>query len=121
MTKSMMIKQTIQLIGVTYKEFLRNPGIIFWAVLFPILMAWGLGLAFTNQNQLVKNAAWIKNAQGSTVLDSSEDKMVVGNELLGFTTYRLIESTEERSPATDEARQGGYYSRRVKWHPGLSV
>ena len=34
-----------QLIGVHFKTFLREPAILFWAVLFPILMAWILGIA----------------------------------------------------------------------------
>jgi len=91
-----MIKQTAQLVSVIFKEFLRNPGIIFWAVFFPILMAWGLGLAFTKQDQLIRNVAWVKNQNNTTVLSESTVKqgdqvnIMAGSENAGLTTYRLI-------------------------------
>lgn len=91
-----MIKQTIHLIGVIYKEFLRNPGIIFWAILFPVMMAWGLGLAFTNQEQLIKNAAWI-TSKDSVLGEVRDNQILLGNKDVGFTTYRLIESTKEEA------------------------
>lgn len=90
-----MIRQTLHLIGVIYKEFLRNPGIIFWAVLFPVLMAWGLGLAFTNEEQLIKNAAWIEGS--TTTLELVDDKMVLGSEELGYTTYRMLKADAEQA------------------------
>jgi ABC-2 type transport system permease protein len=43
-----------QLILVHFKTFVREPAIIFWAVLFPILMAWVLGLAFSNQGEITR-------------------------------------------------------------------
>ncbi len=93
-----MLKQTIHLIGVIFKEFLRNPGIIFWSIFFPILMAWGLGLAFTNKDQLIKNAAWIRNDEGATVLvDVADEQILLGNKDVGVTTYRLILSNNEEA------------------------
>jgi len=53
----MMQHQFIQLVSVQFKEFFREPGILFWAMAFPILMAWGLGLAFTEKGALVKKVA----------------------------------------------------------------
>ncbi len=45
-----MIRQLIILSLVSIKEFVREPGTIFWALLFPILMAGALGLAFSRSD-----------------------------------------------------------------------
>jgi ABC-2 type transport system permease protein len=37
---------------VHFRTFVREPAILFWAVLFPILMAWVLGIAFSNQGDI---------------------------------------------------------------------
>jgi ABC-2 type transport system permease protein len=43
-----------QLILVHFKTFFREPAILFWAILFPILMAWVLGIAFSNKRETLK-------------------------------------------------------------------
>ncbi|MBX9852055.1 MAG: ABC transporter permease [Cytophagaceae bacterium] len=40
-----------QIIVIQFKSFFREPAILFWAVLFPILMAWVLGIAFTEKGE----------------------------------------------------------------------
>ena len=91
-----MIKQTIQLISAIFKEFLRNPGIIFWSILFPILMAWGLGLAFTKQDQLIRSVAWVQDSDNKTLLTNEELEIgehltiVAGSKDAGITNYRMI-------------------------------
>jgi ABC-type multidrug transport system permease subunit len=52
-------KQLIQLFLVNLKEFYREPGIIFWGLLFPILTSWGLGIAFTQNREQVRKIAAI--------------------------------------------------------------
>lgn len=39
----------IELVKTHARAFFREPGVIFWAILFPVLMAWVLGLAFQEQ------------------------------------------------------------------------
>jgi ABC-type multidrug transport system permease subunit len=98
-----MIKQTTQLISVIFKEFLRNPGIIFWSILFPILMAWGLGLAFTKQDQLIRNVAWVQSIESKSVLRSDAVEngesltIVAGGENAGITNYRMIPVSMEEA------------------------
>jgi ABC-type multidrug transport system permease subunit len=48
-----------QLITINYKEFIREPGIIFWSIVFPVLMAWVLGVAFTKRGELVQTIALV--------------------------------------------------------------
>ena len=47
-----MNKTTLYLSSLHLKEFVRQPEVLFWALLFPILIAWALGLAFSNQDQI---------------------------------------------------------------------
>jgi ABC-type multidrug transport system permease subunit len=39
----------VQLIGVRFREFVREPEALFWVFVFPLLLAGGLGLAFRNR------------------------------------------------------------------------
>jgi len=93
-----MFRQTTQLISVTFKEFFRNPGIIFWSLFFPVMMAWGLGIAFTKQDALIRNVAWIKNEslESAVAQHLNESKRIVaGNEKSGIVNYQMIESSWE--------------------------
>ncbi len=98
-----MARQVIQLVGVIYKEFLRNPGIIFWSIFFPLLMAWGLGIAFTKQDQLIRNAAWIQNQKGTSVFSGEKADsdgvvtVIAGNDAIGHSTYKLIPVTHDEA------------------------
>ena len=101
----MIRNQLLQHISLEFKEFFREPGIIFWAILFPILMAWGLGIAFTQKGTLVKNVALVE-LEGSAghllaLKNISEPKLDVnlnappnwsvklGSEKVGYTTYNF--------------------------------
>jgi ABC-2 type transport system permease protein len=103
----MMRKPIIQLILINYREFIREPGIVFWSVIFPVLMSWVLGVAFSNRGGLPQTIALIetpteKNMQlyaflsdATPVLsanDSSiaEYRKTIANSKLGNTTYRFI-------------------------------
>jgi ABC-2 type transport system permease protein len=39
------------------KEILREPGVLFWGIIFPILMSLGLGIAFTETQDIERNIA----------------------------------------------------------------
>ncbi len=95
-----MLNQTTQLISVTFKEFYRNPGVIFWSLLFPVLMAWGLGIAFTKQDKLIRNVAWVRNAATEGVISQWADasgRLIAGNDKTGKVTYQLIETGWENA------------------------
>jgi ABC-2 type transport system permease protein len=73
-----MNNSLFQLVALQFKNFFREPAIIFWAVIFPILMAWVLGIAFTNKGEAKKTVAvvgniterhlaWLKPDSGNTV------------------------------------------------------
>ncbi|MFL5727907.1 MAG: ABC transporter permease [Cytophagaceae bacterium] len=73
-----MNKSLVQLVSLQFKIFFREPAIIFWAVIFPILMAWVLGVAFSNKGEMKKtvavagtisekSVAWLKPDSANTV------------------------------------------------------
>jgi ABC-type multidrug transport system permease subunit len=49
------------LITVQFKEYFREPAILFWSFAFPIAMAWVLGIAFTSKTEITKTVAVIQN------------------------------------------------------------
>lgn len=98
----------IQLILIHIREFVREPGIIFWSIIFPIAMAWVLGIAFSKQSELVQQVVFIENIQNPYLpfrefLDGSNqtikeiyDKNVtcfektLATDKIGKTSYRFI-------------------------------
>ncbi len=85
------MQQLIQMILVQIREFYRNPGILFWTLGFPILMAWGLGIAFTKQGEPVKHVAWVKENSSSVVMSNfigaDLNHKKIGNDKSGYTDY----------------------------------
>jgi ABC-type multidrug transport system permease subunit len=94
-----MIQQILQLVLAQFKEFIREPGVIFWAVLFPILMAWGLGIAFTTTSKTVRNVAVVgmENEQSDALqrhisalnTEGGQPLLELGSEKMGITEYRF--------------------------------
>jgi ABC-type multidrug transport system permease subunit len=58
-------KQLWQLISALFLEIIREPGVLFWGILFPILMSLGLGLAFTKKTDVIRKVAIINNSEKS--------------------------------------------------------
>ncbi len=99
-----MNNQLLQLIIIQFKEFLRAPGIIFWGILFPVLMAWGLGIAFTKKPSTIRNLAIVgelkedghvekfteKNDVRKLQNEQSGFEYTIKNDKLGNTTFRFI-------------------------------
>lgn len=61
MNKPFDFPQLVQLISAHFKEIIREPAVIFWGIIFPILMALGLGVAFTRQADIVRHVAVIED------------------------------------------------------------
>jgi ABC-type multidrug transport system permease subunit len=68
--------QLYRLIVAHFIEIVREPGVLFWGILFPLLMAWGLGIAFTQKHDEIHKIAIVRYSD--TVHDSGKLK------LLGF-------------------------------------
>jgi ABC-2 type transport system permease protein len=52
-------KQLIQLTLAYFRQIIREPGVLFWGIAFPILMSLGLGIAFTKKADIFRDVAWI--------------------------------------------------------------
>lgn len=80
MNSILRIKQLWQLIIAQFREITREPGVLFWGIIFPILMSVGLGLAFTKKSDVTRKIALISDSgvyNNSTVksfLDSRCEK-----------------------------------------------
>src|SRR5665647_354706 len=61
MNRWIRFKQLWQLISALFLEIIREPGVLFWGILFPILMSLGLGLAFTKKADVIRKVAIINN------------------------------------------------------------
>jgi ABC-type multidrug transport system permease subunit len=97
----------IQLILVQIRDFYREPAVLFWSFLFPVLMAWGLGIAFNKKPEVTKTIAvvlevkqsievfekQIAKANFENKLDSISNtyyySFTYGNENMGITHFRL--------------------------------
>ncbi len=63
MTRFLRLNQLWQLIVALFREIIREPGVLFWGILFPILMSLGLGLAFTKKSDVTRKVAVINNPE----------------------------------------------------------
>jgi ABC-2 type transport system permease protein len=71
MNKVLRLNQLWQITLALFRELIREPGVLFWGILFPILMSLGLGLAFTKKADVVRKVAVIRPAEISDQ-DTSE-------------------------------------------------
>jgi len=57
------LRQIWLLILAHSREIIREPGVIFWGIVFPILISLGLGLAFTQKADVLRKVAVIENSE----------------------------------------------------------
>jgi ABC-2 type transport system permease protein len=60
--------QLLQLVLAHMREIVREPAVLFWGIIFPILMSLGLGVAFTNKKDVTHDLAIVGTM--SPALDS---------------------------------------------------
>ena len=71
MNSILKINQLGQLIPTFFREIIREPGILFWGILFPILMSLGLGIAFTKKGDVIRKVAVISGPAMTANQDSN--------------------------------------------------
>ena len=76
MNRIIRFEQLWQLIVALFREIIREPGVLFWGILFPILMSLGLGLAFTRKTDVIRKVAIINITESSAI--GSENSAVAG-------------------------------------------
>jgi len=122
MNKIFRFNQFWQLTSALFCELLREPGVLFWGFLFPILMSLGLGLAFTKKSDITRKVAII------TTSGSQES----GNENSPLNVF-LINNCEKKN-TTDDSEWNWRYEIRddklgnsiflfyyMKWDEGMKL
>jgi ABC-type multidrug transport system permease subunit len=106
-----MRSQFWQLLSIQFKEFFREPGALFWSFIFPILMSFGLGMAFKDKPEIIQHVAVVfpANTDSSKLknfLDvrctkiknkNSEYEFILDNKKLGKTIDHFFVRTREES------------------------
>jgi len=64
--------QLYRLISAHLAEIIREPAVLFWGIVFPILMAWGLGIAFTQKGETHLKMAIVKTITASDTLKETK-------------------------------------------------
>ena len=88
----------IQLISIRFKEFTREPGVVFWSIIFPIAMAWVLGVAFSKKGELVQTVAIVRNHSlpNEKLQDFLSDSEPLTDNFTGDTTGYLKDIINEK-------------------------
>ncbi len=103
MNNTSQYNQLWQLLLSHLKEIIREPGVIFWGIVFPILMSLGLGIAFTQKQDTSRKVAIINHDSpnkidsilmdyshtNDRVRDSTNYKLTIENEQMGSTTFQF--------------------------------
>src|SRR6188768_2815561 len=91
-----MNKSLIQLILVHFKTFFREPAILFWAVLFPIIMVWVLGVAFSNKGESLRTVY--------VTGDSAIPEKITGEKVLGAETGNVFRIKFQKASVKEAIR-----------------
>ena len=86
--------QLIQLFLAYFREMLREPGVLFWGIVFPILMSLGLGIAFTSKKDVQVNIALIE----------IENKASLNKDTISFVDRFLLQRHAEETKDKDESK-----------------
>ncbi|AOP35734.1 ABC transporter permease [Leptospira tipperaryensis] len=90
------MKQILQLVSIQLKEFYREPGILFWAFVFPIAMAGVLGIAFKNRGSEEVKIAVLEN---SYQVEELKRTLGVGNSLNEESKLQEQNSSSQSLPS----------------------
>lgn len=85
------------LIAVNLKMFWREPGTLFWAVLFPILMAWVLGIAFTTEKETIYNVHVLSEKGKIAQFKTLPDTLMAGEKIGPVTKIVVHYSNKEQA------------------------
>ncbi len=112
MNKWFRYNQLRQLTVALFREIIREPGVLFWGILFPILMSLGLGIAFTKKANVIRKVAIITDSvtsgsvphnslyqflyanAGKNIPDSRKEyqwELLLNDEILGNSVFYFYE------------------------------
>jgi ABC-2 type transport system permease protein len=121
MSSLIIQKQLLQLLSAHFKELLREPAVLFWGILFPILMSLGLGIAFTKKTDMVITVAVIDAAARPVHTDGS-DALI--EPFLKNYCRKIAASADAPEQytitiANDKLGNTTYFFRKCSWDDGM--
>jgi ABC-type multidrug transport system permease subunit len=90
MNRWIRFNQLWQLTAALFREIIREPGVLFWGILFPILMSLGLGLAFARKTDVLRKVAIIN------------ENISAGNDTSSLNVFLKNWCEINNNPETDE-------------------
>ena len=90
--------QLYRLVEAHFTEIVRQPEVIFWGIVFPILMAWGLGIAFTQKGGVQAKLALVKVY---STTDSTQE-----TKLSGYLSRNAVKKGNSYSIKLDNKKLG---------------
>jgi ABC-2 type transport system permease protein len=123
MNRLLIQRQLLQLLSAHFKEMIREPAVLFWGIIFPILMSLGLGIAFTKKADMIITVAVLEPASGR---NSPGKNASVIESFLENNTEQLA-ATEEMplqykiTIANDKLGNTIYFFRRCSWDEGMTL
>jgi len=107
-----MLRNLRNLVSIQFKEFLREPEILFWSLVFPIVLSWLLGIAIGSGGKQIHNAAVVGPAGAP-----ADSDLVWMESMTGGVAARI--DPDGRSGADEKAGDGSEATelRRVRLHP----
>jgi ABC-type multidrug transport system permease subunit len=103
MNKIIHYRQLKHLIIAYFKEIIREPAVLFWGIIFPILMSLGLGIAFTQKSDIERTVAVLmpEHPENSDLLEMLEEKASrISGDALPDPEYRAIMKDNELGNTT---------------------
>lgn len=95
------MKQYYQLLISHSKEIIREPSVLFWGIVFPILMAWGLGMAFTQNPGITGNIVFIADNSHLDIPEALSSKLNLKKaSQKGQTSYQFNYSDNKSGKVT---------------------
>jgi ABC-2 type transport system permease protein len=122
MSKWFRINQLWQLIVALFREIIREPGVLFWGILFPILMSLGLGLAFTKKTDVIRKVAIINKSE---ISGAESEKSIVADFLQKNCEKNISDEKEEwnwKFVIKDEKLGNSIFLfYNMKWEEGMKL
>lgn len=97
MNRVIRFNQLYSLTLALFREIIREPGVLFWGIIFPILMTVGLGLAFTQKGDVTRKVALITDSgiyENPAIMSFLEEKGETNSEDDSWK-YRFIIEDEK--------------------------
>lgn len=123
MNKFIKPYQLAQLLSALLKELIREPGVLFWGIGFPILMSLGLGIAFTKKADMVISVAVLEAQRVENQHDAKVSRIEQFLEENAEKVPGIEASTVRYKIVIENDKIGNtiFFFRKTSWEEGLTL